>query len=108
MIRCADTQNPAVRPGSVGTHAIEAACKPYRRLPRAGTMRARLLCAFESGRSLTSREAWLEFGAARLAADVHELKRLGWPIRSDVISVLCRDGRTTQVSRYRLAERSGE
>lgn len=108
MIRYTDVKKPAARPGSVGTHAILAACKPDRGLPRVGTVRARLLCAFESGRSLTSREAWLEFGGARLATDVHELKRLGWPSRSDAISVLERGGRTAQVARYRLAERSCE
>ncbi|MBN8727045.1 MAG: helix-turn-helix domain-containing protein [Xanthomonadales bacterium] len=75
----------------------------YRTRPAAGTVRAAVLDALLSGRSLTSLEAWRELGTSRLAADVHELRRMGWPIVTVDVPVACRAGRTSRVACYSLA-----
>lgn len=97
-------RNPAGGPGSEMRLAVGNALPSYRGRPRAGTVRAEILAALEGDRSLTSREAWQEFGAARLAAVIHELKRLGWPIVAEEIEVPCRGNRIAKVARYRLVE----
>ena len=71
--------------------------------PAVGTVRAAILAALEAGRTLTSRGAWLEFGAARLAADVHALRRMGWPIVSVEVEVPTRHG-YSRVAEYRLVD----
>lgn len=85
-------------------HATAIAQQAYRKHPAAGTIRAAVLEALLAGRSLTSLEAWQELGTSRLAADVHELRGMGWPIVSEEIDVQARDGRTARVACYRLAE----
>lgn len=72
--------------------------------PLKGTARADVLDALLAGRALTSMQALLEFGSSRLAADVYELRRMGWPIESEEIVVQAREGRSTRVARYRLAD----
>lgn len=71
--------------------------------PAVGTVRAAILAALEAGRTLTSRGAWIEFGAARLAADVHALRRMGWPIVSVEVEVPTRHG-YSRVAEYRLVD----
>jgi hypothetical protein len=85
-------------------HATGIARQEYRKRPAAGTIRADVLAALEAGESLTSLEAWERFGTSRLAADVFELRRLGWPIQSEEIRVASRGGRPTRVACYRIAE----
>lgn len=89
------------------THRAQAASVlplPQRARPRPGTVKSRVLSAFEAGRSLTSLDAWRDFGATRLAAVVHELKNMGWPIATEMIEVDCRGGRTSHVALYALRE----
>lgn len=74
------------------------------RRPAPGTIRAAVLDALLAGRTFTSLEAWRELGTSRLAADVFELRRMGWPILAEEIGVEARDGRSPRVARYRLAE----
>jgi len=73
------------------------------RRPAEGSARAAVLDALLSGRALTSRDAWREFGASRLAADVHELRRMGWTIIADEVDAPTRRGGTARIARYRLA-----
>lgn len=72
------------------------------RHPRNGTARAAILEALQRGESLTSLEAWQRFGASRLAADMFELRSMGWPIHAENIAVPARSGRMAHVARYRL------
>lgn len=97
-------RNPAGGPGFETEHRIDDARSCYRTLPAQGTIRRQILDALRSGRRLTSREVWAEFGGTRLAADVHELRRLGWSIDAEEIVVECRAGRTTHVAQYSLAD----
>lgn len=101
-----NAQNPAGGPGFAGQHehATGIAHQAYRKRPAAGTARADVLAALEAGESLTSLEAWRRFGTSRLAADVHVLRRMGWPILSEEIVVASRCGRPTRVASYRIAE----
>lgn len=104
-----ERRNPAGGPGFEGQqgHATGIARKEYRKRPAAGTIRAAVLDAFLAGRSLTSLEAWQELGTSRLAADVFELRRMGWPVVSEESPVQCREGRSARVAVYRLANTAG-
>lgn len=99
-------RNPAGGPGFGGQHELALVDAPasYPKRPAAGTVRADVLAALEAGESLTSLEAWQRFGTSRLAADVFELRRMGWPIQSEEIRVASRGGRPTRVACYRIAE----
>ncbi|HHA2385049.1 TPA: helix-turn-helix domain-containing protein [Stenotrophomonas maltophilia] len=70
--------------------------------PATGSARAKVLHALMLGRNLTSADAWREFGSSRLAADVHELRRMGWPILSTWISVTTRHQTMARVVQYHL------
>lgn len=70
--------------------------------PAIGSARARILHALTLGNGLTSADAWREFGSSRLAADVHELRRLGWPIVSTWVTVATRHQGPARVVRYHL------
>jgi len=104
MSAAQNERNPAGRPGFGEQHALVDAPASYRKRPAAGTARADVLAALEAGESLTSLEAWQRFGTSRLAADVHELRRAGWPIQSEEIKVASRGGRPARVACYRIAE----
>lgn len=71
--------------------------------PVEGSARAAVLAALEAGQSLTHAEALRDFGTFRLAADVHALKRAGWPIIATEVEVPTRRG-TSRIARYYLAE----
>ena len=53
------------------------------RVPDADTQCGRLLRAFQSGESLTVAEALMQYGVYALSQRVGELKRAGWPIKSE-------------------------
>jgi len=99
------------QPGRAGLEGAAVATgdarQAYRKRPAAGTARADVLAALEAGESLTSLEAWQRFGTSRLAADVHVLRRMGWPIESIETPVLCSGGRSARVAVYRLANTAG-
>lgn len=82
---------------------LDSSSKSRSRRPAVGTARASILAALEAGRTLTSKEAWIEFGAARLAADVHALRRIGWCIISVEVEVSTPHG-YSRVAEYHLAE----
>lgn len=71
--------------------------------PNANSVRGRILAALLSGDKLTPLDTLKRFGAFRLAADIHELRRRGWPIQKEGIIVETRDaGRKATVARYHI------
>ncbi|HHA2772678.1 TPA: helix-turn-helix domain-containing protein [Stenotrophomonas maltophilia] len=70
------------------------------RYPKAGTKRAGVLDALIGGRSLTSLEAWQTIGTSRLAADVYQLKRMGWPITAEWTAMPTRNNGMARIARY--------
>jgi len=85
---------------------LDSSSKSRSGRPAVGTARANILAALEAGRTLTSKEAWIEFGTARLAADVHALRRMGWSIISVEVKVPTRHG-YSRVAEYCLGEGPG-
>lgn len=105
-----EKRNPAGRPGSErGYSSCERAdSNAPLPSPATGSARARILQALTLGNSLTSADAWREFGSSRLAADVYELRRMGWPIVTTRVTVATRHQSTTSVARYHLSSAKGE
>ncbi|MBD9537308.1 hypothetical protein IB227_15775 [Stenotrophomonas sp. STM01] len=99
-------RTPASRSGLRREHGSDDSSQLQCKRPVEGTARAAVLAALEAGQSLTQAEALREFGAFRLAADVHALKRAGWPIITTEVEVPTRRG-TSRVARYHLAEGAG-
>ena len=64
----------------------------------------RVLDLLETGRSITSLDAWNELGITRLAARVHELKKDGYVINKKLISVTNRCAEKCQVAAYYLED----
>lgn len=54
--------------------------------------------------SITHLEAESEYGIARLASRINDLRRLGYAIESEMITGKNRLGENTHYARYRLAE----
>lgn len=54
-------------------------------------------------RYLTSYDALMELGVARLAARIHDLKADGHIIKSRIVEVVARNGRIARVKAYKLA-----
>lgn len=54
--------------------------------------------------SITHKEAEAEYGCARLASRINELRRMGYAIESEMITGKSRHGGKTHYARYRLAE----
>lgn len=103
-------QNPPCRAGSesadmMGRLQSHSSAHQY---PRKGTARAEVLAALQRGQRLTSLDAWRDFGTSRLAAVVFELRRMGWPIIAENITVPARHGQHSQVARYRLLADGGK
>lgn len=70
--------------------------------PTPGTQADRLLRALQEGRAIDPMVAWRELGIYRLSDVVFQLRRLGWPIRTDGIDVKNRFGESCRVANYRL------
>lgn len=66
-----------------------------------------LLAHFESGGSLTAMEAAKLYSVGRLAARVSDLRRSGYPIKGDMVSVKNQFGDTCRVKRYYMGSGSG-
>lgn len=58
-----------------------------------------ILAALRGGRSLTPGDALREFGCARLAARIYDLREAGWPIAQEMVEVPTRSGKA-HVARY--------
>lgn len=67
---------------------------------------SRILAYLEQGNSLTPMEALKRFGTMRLGARVKDLRDLGHPIATEIITVTTADGSKARVAKYWL-ERSG-
>jgi len=48
------------------------------------TQKEALISYLLSGKSITPLKAWQEFGITRLAARIHELRKEGWEIESEI------------------------
>lgn len=68
------------------------------------TQAERVLRHMEECGSITPMEAMEEYGIMRLASRISDLKRLGYPIQSQLVRGKNRLGEETQYSRYRLKE----
>lgn len=57
---------------------------------------------FETGASLTQKEALINFGVFRLAARVNDLERQGCVFSHELITVPTRTEKTARVARYKM------
>lgn len=55
---------------------------------------------------ITQLEAFVDIGCWRLASRINDLKRQGYPIRREMITVKNRDKEDVQIARYSLREES--
>ena len=69
------------------------------------TQRLRIMQHLNAGKTLTSLEALREYGIARLASRIAELKKRGEPIERDMVEVENKYGETVRVAQYRLGEK---
>lgn len=71
--------------------------------PDAETVKGRVLGALLHGERLTQKDAWLRFGSATLTQAVYALKRGGWTIQTDPLTVKTTDaGRGAIIGVYHL------
>lgn len=59
---------------------------PVCRVPKQGTQHHKLLMAFQRGESLTVGEALDKYRVYALSQRVGDLKRMGWPIESEMVT----------------------
>ena len=62
----------------------------------------KILAWLKAGNSITHLKALDEFGCARLAARVNDLRNAGHDIQSKMVTVYNRDGDKCRVAEYRL------
>ena len=67
------------------------------------TQAERILDYIDKFGSITQYEALQDLGVMRLASRISDLKKLGFPIESEVQAVKNRFGETCYVKRYKLA-----
>ena len=72
---------------------------------RRPTQTQRVLDYMHQFGSITSLEAIVDLGVHRLASRVSELKKMGYPIESEYVSVKNRYGEPCHVKRYRVEEK---
>ena len=72
-------------------------------LPSPQSLEGRLLACLLDGESLTAADWLRPAGSMRLASEVHQLRELGWLVRSDLIMVGTRDRTGDGVRRARVA-----
>ena len=68
------------------------------------TQANRVLDYLDEKGSITQLEALQELGVMRLASRISDLKKKGYPIRSDVVAVKNRWGESCRIKRYSLWE----
>lgn len=68
------------------------------------TQAHRVLDYLDEKGSITQLEALQELGVMRLASRISDLKKKGYPIRSDVVAVKNRFGESCYIKRYSLWE----
>lgn len=52
--------------------------------------------------SITPLEAMRDIGCYRLSARIADIKKLGYPVKTELVPVLNRRGKTSMVARYSL------
>jgi hypothetical protein len=67
------------------------------------TQAERVLDYIEKFGSITQYEALQDLGVMRLASRISDLKKLGYPIKSEVVTVKNRFGENCFIKRYSLA-----
>lgn len=71
--------------------------------PAAEAVKGRVLGALLNGEILTHLDCWKRFGSSRLAHHVHVLRRMGWSIMAEVVTVKTSDaGRQASIAYYAL------
>jgi hypothetical protein len=75
---------------------------PVKVWPAVGSIKRQVLECLLSGDTLTSLQAWAQFGTSRLAALIHQLRCEGWDIASERIEVDTKAGRSAFVAEYRI------
>ena len=68
------------------------------------TQAHRVLYYLDEKGSITQLEALQELGVMRLASRISDLRKKGYPIRSDVVAVKNRFGESCYIKRYSLWE----
>ena len=68
------------------------------------TQNERILAYINQFGSITQLEALRDIGVMRLASRISDLRRLGYPIISDIESVKNRYGEKCHIKRYRMGE----
>lgn len=68
------------------------------------TQAHRVLDYLDENGSITQLEALQELGVMRLASRISDLKKQGYPIKSDVVAVKNRFGESCRIKRYSLWE----
>lgn len=68
------------------------------------TQAQRVLDYLDENGGITQLEALKELGVMRLASRISDLKKQGYPIRSDVVAVKNRYGESCYIKRYSLWE----
>ena len=71
------------------------------------TQNERILEYMEEFGSITQLEALKEIGCMRLASRISDLKRLGYPIVSEIETVTNRFGEKCHIKRYRMLKEGG-
>lgn len=66
----------------------------------------RLLRHLEDYGSITSAEAMHEYGVMRLASRIDELRKLGYPIQTEMVKGRNRYDEETRYARYRMGART--
>lgn len=66
------------------------------------TQAHRVLDYLDENGSITQLEALQELGVMRLASRISDLRKQGYPIRSDVVAVKNRFGESCYIKRYSL------
>lgn len=71
--------------------------------PSHGTQAARFLAALLAGRQINPLLAWQDFGIYRVSDVVFRLRKLGWPVNTDDLTVQNRFNEGCIVALYSLA-----
>lgn len=67
------------------------------------TQAERVLAYIDEFGSITQMQAMQDLGVMRLASRISDLKKLGYPIQSEVVAVKNRFGEDCYIKRYSLA-----
>lgn len=72
------------------------------------TQNERILDYINEFGSITQYEALRDLGVMRLASRISDLRRMGYPIQSELVAVKNRFDETCRVKRYRIKENKND